>query len=167
MDDLSTLSDFEDNDGSVAASGQQAPDEEPRVRGFEFSNTAADQVQEVTDRPGDRPETSVLTEQKEDDLYLQQQVSEAKLGLRGDPKAVPRRPGRPKAVPRPQRRLQRLLPKPISVSQDIQKQADVIIQELFPRIPDTERQAILERSFPSVSLSLSTPLSPPPFFLLS
>ena len=163
MDDLSTLSGFEDNDGSVAASGtgQQAPDEESRVRGFEFLNPVPDQFKEVTDRPGDRPETSDITENEKDGIPFNHQVSEARLGLKGPPKARSGRAGRPSRVPRPQRRLPTLLPKPISASkpisawqEDIQKRADVFLQDLFPRIPNKDRQAILEHTFFIVSLSL-------------
>ena len=43
------------------------------------------------------------------------------------------------------------LPEPIPERQeDINKQADAAIRDLFPRIPNTDRQAIIEHAFNKV-----------------
>lgn len=45
------------------------------------------------------------------------------------------------------------LPEPIPERQaDINKQADAAIRDLFPRIPNTDRQMIIEHAFNKVSL---------------
>lgn len=51
-----------------------------------------------------------------------------------------------------------LVPEPIPESQDeINRQADAAIRDLFPRIPNTDRQAIIEHAFNKVGDMLSCP----------
>jgi len=51
------------------------------------------------------------------------------------------------------------VPEPIPERQeDINKQADAAIRDLFPRIPHTDRQMVIQHAFDKVSL-LTDPLS--------
>jgi len=51
------------------------------------------------------------------------------------------------------------LPEPIPERQeDINKQADAAIRDLFPRIPNTDRQMIIDHAFNKVSGILLDPL---------